>query len=109
MAVNAVSSQLGNQVLVFSVSHGKEGMKIYDHHAAVEGAKETFYRYPIESFNLNFRDGQGRKRMYDFVREVYQKFHLEHLKRIQGALAKMDDPRAQSITSSMSLGDGRYH
>jgi hypothetical protein len=45
---------------------------------------------------------------YDFVREVYHKFYPEHLKRIQDALADMDDPRVQPITSSMSLEDGRY-
>jgi hypothetical protein len=114
MAVNAVvqlhrvlgddrTSRLSGQILVFSVSHDNERVKIYGHYAVIEGAQATFYRYPIESFTLNFHEGQGRKRTYDFVREVYHRFYPEHLKRIQGALAQMIDPRAQSISSSMSI------
>jgi hypothetical protein len=114
MAVNAVvqlhrvlgdkrTSQLSGQILVFSVSHDNERVKIYGHYAVIEGARSTFYRYPIESFTLNFHEGQGRKGTYDFVREIYHSFYPEHLKRIQNALAEMEDPRAQSMTSSMSI------
>ena len=103
MRTHDPTSQLSGQILVFSVSHDNERVKIYGHYAVIDGVKATFYRYPIESFTLNFHEGQGRKRTYDFVREVYHKFYPEHLKRIRSALAEMEDPRAQSITSSMSL------
>ena len=114
MAVNAIiqlyrvlgddqASRLSRQILVFSVSHDNERVKIYGHYAVVEGAKTTYYRYPIESFTLNFHEGQGRRRTHDFVREIYHKFYPRHLKRIRSALAEMDDLRAQSIPSSMSV------
>jgi flagellar biosynthesis GTPase FlhF len=114
VAVNAVlqlhrvlgddrASQLSGQILVFSVSHDNERVKVYGHYTVIEGAKATFYRSPVESFTLNFRNGQGRKRTYDFVRELYRKFYPEHLKRIREALAEMDNPRAQSMTSNMSV------
>ncbi|KAN0074178.1 hypothetical protein V8E54_008115 [Elaphomyces granulatus] len=99
MAVNAII-QLYRWVLAFSVSHNNELVRIYVHYAVVEEAMESFF--------LDSGDRQGRKRTYDFVREVYHKFYPEHLKRIQDALAAMDDPRVQSITSRMSLEDGRY-
>ena len=61
MAVNAMiqlyrvlgddrASQLSRQILVFSVSHDKERVKVYGHYAVTEGATTTCYRYPIESF-----------------------------------------------------------
>jgi hypothetical protein len=116
MAVNAIiqlyrvlggdqTSKLSGQILVFSVSHTNEQIKIYGHYAIIEGAKVTFHRYRIKTFNLGPGEDIGsRKKTYDFVREVYGKFYLEHLKRIQDALAKMENPRAMSIDESESQG-----
>lgn len=97
--------ELSGQILVFSVSHDNERVKLYGHFAVVEGEKACFYRYPIASFVLNFEENQGRKRTHDFVREVYDKFYPAHLKRICDALAAMKDPRALSMTSHMSVED----
>lgn len=116
MAVNAIIQlhrvlgmdhliPLSGQVLAFSVSHDNERVKLYGHFAVIEGSKERFYRYPIESFTLNFRNGQGRKRTSDFIRGVYQKVYPKHLTRIREALAKMDSPQAQSVVSSINLED----
>jgi hypothetical protein len=95
MAVNAIiqlyrvlgneqTPQLSGRVLAFSVSHNNELVRIYGHYAVVEEAMESFF--------LDSGDRQGRKRTYDFVREVYHKFYPEHLKRIQDALADMTIP-----------------
>ncbi len=117
VAVNAViqlfraldgneASELSGQVLVFSISHDNERVKLYGHFAIIDEEKATFYRYPIASFVLNFEENQGRKRTHDFVREIYHKFYPAHLKRICDALAKMEDPRTLSMTSSMSIEEG---
>ena len=114
MAVNAIvqlfraldgdqASQFSGQVLVFSISHDNERVKLYGHFAVIQGEQTMFYRYFIASFVLNYEESQGRKRTHDFVREVYHSFYPEHLKRIRDALAEMDDPRAQSITSIISI------
>lgn len=109
MAVNAIvqlyqalegqkALQLTGQILVFSISHDNEWVKIYGHYAVLEGEKVTFCRYPIESFTLNFNEGQGRKRTYDFVRGIYHTFYPQHLKRIQSALAEISKPSTQPNT-----------
>ena len=114
MAVNAIvqlfraldgnqASQLSGQVLVFSISHDNERAKMYGHFAVIQGEQTTFYRHFVASFVLNYEESQGRKRTHDFVREVYHSFYPEHLKRIRDALAEMDDPRAQSMTSIISV------
>ncbi|KAK5080089.1 hypothetical protein LTR05_008800 [Lithohypha guttulata] len=114
MAVNAIIQlyraadeaqvpELSGRILVFSVSHDSERVKLYGHFAIIDGEKIAFYRYPIESFVLNFEASQGRKRTHDFVREIYHTFYPAHLKRIRDALAAMKDPRNVSMTSSMSI------
>ena len=99
-------SDLSRQILVFSISHDNERVKLYGHFAVIDGENTTFYRYPIASFVLNFEENQGRKRTHDFVREIYHKFYPAHLKRICDALAKMEDPRTLSMTSSMIIEEG---
>ena len=96
-------SELSGQILVFSVSHDHEQVKIYGHYAILDGTQTTFYRYLFDSFNLNTGLGQHREKVYGFVREVYHKFYRAHLKRICDALAQMEDPRTLSMTSVMSI------
>ncbi len=114
MAVNAIVqlcrtadeaqvADLSGRILVFSVSHDNERVKLYGHFATIDGDKMAFYRYPIESFVLNFEENQGRKRTHDFVREIYHTYYPAHLKRIRNALAAMEDPRNVSMTSRMSI------
>ncbi|RMD41833.1 hypothetical protein DV735_g3256, partial [Chaetothyriales sp. CBS 134920] len=62
----------------------------------------AFYRHRIDSFHLGPGKHAGnRKKVYDFVREVYKTFYPAHLKRIQDALKQMKDPRAQSMPASV--------
>ncbi|KAL9619741.1 MAG: hypothetical protein Q9160_005672 [Pyrenula sp. 1 TL-2023] len=110
MAVNAIiqlyqslgdqkATQLSGKVLVFSISHDNERVKIYGHYAIVQEGRITFLRYLIESFIFNIPGGQGRKRTYDFVREIYQTFYPQHLKRVQDALKELAVPHIQSDIS----------
>ncbi|RMD39141.1 hypothetical protein DV735_g5988, partial [Chaetothyriales sp. CBS 134920] len=116
MAVNAIvqlhqvlgddqaSAKLSGQILVFSISHTDEHVKIYGHYAIITGAKVTFYRHRIDSFNLGPGKNAGnRKKAYDFVREIYKSFYPAHLKRIQDALGQMEDPRQRAMAASMSI------
>ncbi|KAK5093245.1 hypothetical protein LTR70_004888 [Exophiala xenobiotica] len=116
MAVNAIVQlcraadeaqvvDLSGRILVFSVSHDNERVKLYGHFAIIDGEKMAFYRYPVASFVLNFEESQGRKRTHDFVREIYHSFYPAHLKRIRDALAAMDDPRNVAMTSGVSMDE----
>lgn len=108
MAVNAIIqlcravdetkvADLSGQILVFSVSHDNLLVQIY-------GAdKLAFYRYPVASLVLNCEESQGRKRTYDFVREIYHSSYPAHLYRIRDVLAATDDPRNVAMISGMSV------
>ena len=97
------AAQLHGQILVFSVSHDNERVKLYGHFPVLEGDRTAFYRYPIASFDLNFEENQGRKRTHDFVRAIYRTFFPEHVNRVRTVLSKMEDPRSQSMYSDMSV------
>lgn len=118
MAVNAivqlhrvlgdeVTSQLNGQVLVFSVSHDNEFVKIYGHYAVIKDAETTFHRELLDSFGLDLH--RHRKRSYDFVREVYDSFFPAHLQRITDALAAMDDPQDPATISVGSVEESGSH
>lgn len=94
--------QLSGQTLMYTISHDNERVKIYGHFATLQG-KLDFYRYLIGSFIFNFEPSQGRTTTPDFRRAIYDTVYLLHWKRIQSALAKMEDPRARSVTSNLSL------
>ena len=97
------AAQLNGQILVFSVSHDNERVKLYGHFPVLTREKATFYRYPIATFDLNFEESHGRRRTHDFVRAIYDKFFPDHVKRVRDALAKMEDPRNRSMYSDMSV------
>jgi hypothetical protein len=81
-------------------------VKIYGHYALVDDDQITFYRYPIDTFSLNFHSGRDRKKAYDFTREVYSKFYPEHLDRIRRALSELDGPRERSSAPSVIVDEG---
>ena len=74
--VNA--SRLSREISVFSISQN-DRVKIYGHYALVESEKISFYRYPIDTFSLNFHNGRDREKVYDLTREVYRKFYPKTL------------------------------
>lgn len=45
------AAQLSGQVLVFSVSHDNERLKLYGHFPVLGRERAAFYRYPIASFD----------------------------------------------------------
>jgi hypothetical protein len=102
------ASQLSGRVLVFSISHDNELVKLYGHFAIIEGGRITFYRFLIARIDIapiavDREESRGWKRTYDFVREIYHKFYPQHLQRIRDILGEMDDPRTRSMVSNMSI------
>ncbi|RMZ79681.1 hypothetical protein DV738_g3246, partial [Chaetothyriales sp. CBS 135597] len=70
------ANDLNGQILVFSISHDNERVKIYGHFPILSPTTNTTacYRFPVASFVLNFDGSQGWKKTADFVREVYKTF-----------------------------------
>ncbi|MCJ1386984.1 hypothetical protein MMC17_010113 [Xylographa soralifera] len=80
-------------------------VKIYGHYALIEGAKITFHRHLIRSFDFTEREGNNRWTAYKFVRKVYDHFAPIHLKRIQSAVARLREPNLESFTSVASADE----
>jgi hypothetical protein len=93
------AEELHRKILIFSISHDHIWVNIYGHYALIDGAKITFHRHPIRSFNLTDRDGNDRWTAYKFVRKVYDHFAPIHLKRIQSAVARLREPDLEPCTS----------
>ena len=91
--------KLHRKVLVFSISHDHSTVKIYGHYALIKD-KTTFHRHIIHHFDLTAYDGQNRWTAYFFVRKVYEYFAPIHLKRIQSAVAQLDEPQCESLIST---------
>ncbi|TKA72809.1 hypothetical protein B0A55_09527 [Friedmanniomyces simplex] len=84
------------RILVFSVSHNNRLVNLYGHYAVASNSKDgkdgtteglEYFRYDIAMFSLTMYDGRDRYKAYNFIRNVYDDFALEHLRRIQDAVA----------------------
>ncbi|KKZ60135.1 hypothetical protein EMCG_05160 [[Emmonsia] crescens] len=83
--------ELDGEILAFSMSHDHRSVRIYGHHAIVEGGQTTFYSYPIRTFDFTELDGRERWTAYKFTRNIYDKFMPIHLKRICSAIDQIPD------------------
>ncbi|KAF2214178.1 hypothetical protein CERZMDRAFT_21453, partial [Cercospora zeae-maydis SCOH1-5] len=100
IAVNAVvrlcraageqsAESLSGHVLVFSVSHDNERVKIYGHFPIIREGRTTFHRYYVHDYSLNGHYGRDRNTGSNFTRAVYRDFYPLHLRRIQQAIARL--------------------
>lgn len=83
--------ELDGEILAFSISHDQRLVRIYGHHAVVEGRRTTLYSYPIRTFDFTELDGRERWTAYKFTRNIYDKFMPIHLKRICSAIDQIPD------------------
>lgn len=74
-------------------------VKIYGHYVLVGKDKSTFHRHLVRSFDITDYDGKNRWTAYNFVRKLYDHFAPIHLKRIQSAVAQLDEPPSESFMS----------
>ena len=98
----ARAADLSGQVLVFSVSHDLQCIKVFGHFAIITPEDTSYHCYPVVSLLLDSEDMDGLKRSYSFVREVYQSFLPAHLGRIRSALALLPTPPPGSVPFRMS-------
>jgi hypothetical protein len=57
-------------------------MRIYSYYPIINGNKTTFYRHPIYKFSFIALNGKEKWTAYKFIKNVYNKWILTHLKRI---------------------------
>ena len=90
---------LDGKILVFTISHNNRIVNLYGHYAVANDEAEhglDFFRYDIALFSLTMYDGRERFKAYNFVRNVYDNFAPEHLKRIRDAAAGLPAPASQT-------------
>ncbi|KAI9888761.1 MAG: hypothetical protein M1814_006455 [Vezdaea aestivalis] len=92
--------ELNRKVLGFSISHDCRSVLIYAHYVVVSGNATKFYRHTLEDFNFTERSGCRRWTCYKFTRNVYDKFVVIHLKRIQDTIAKVENSSGLSVSAS---------
>ncbi|KAK0836804.1 hypothetical protein LTS02_018073 [Friedmanniomyces endolithicus] len=101
---------LTGQILTFSVSHNNRLVNLYGHYAIAGSSNENsaeslqFFRHDIAMFGLMMYDGRERYNSYNFIRNLYDKFGPEHLRRIQDAVGQMPSP-AQRTGLSFAASD----
>jgi hypothetical protein len=97
---------LTGHILVFSVSHDNERVKIYGHFPIIRDGRTTFHRYYVHDYSLDGHYGRDRNTGSNFTRALYRDFYPLHLRRIQQAIARLPDPRINSMVSDISFGEG---
>ncbi|WPG98973.1 Hypothetical protein R9X50_00177500 [Acrodontium crateriforme] len=100
-----MAKTLSGQILVFSVSHDNERVKIYGHFPLIRNGKITFHRYYVDDYSLDSHYGRDRDKGSNFTRAVYRIFYPRHVQRIRDALTKLDDPITRLVMSEISIDD----
>ena len=94
---------LYGQVLVFTVSHDNDSVRLYGHYATINEADElNIYRYNIAMISLSAKDGADRFVAYNFVRNVCDKFAPAHRRRIQDIIRCKDHLKRQSLGNELT-------
>ncbi|TKA61583.1 hypothetical protein B0A55_13560, partial [Friedmanniomyces simplex] len=106
------------RILVFSVSHNNRLVNLYGHYAVASNSKDgkdgnteglEYFRFDIAMFSLTMYDGKDRYKAYNFIRNVYDDFALEHLRRIQDAVAQLPSPEKRTglsfATSDLAVNE----
>jgi hypothetical protein len=84
--------ELDGEILVFSISHDHETVRIYGHYPRIQGDQIHLHRHLIRGFLLRDQDGKEKWTTYHLVRKMYDHFAPIHLNRIRGAIAKLPVP-----------------
>lgn len=92
--------ELDREILVFSISHDYEDVRIHGHYAHIEGDKITLHRHLIRILNIRDQNGKEKWTTYHIVRKIYDYFAPIHLERIRGAVAKLPVGSTFGISSS---------
>jgi hypothetical protein len=80
------AEELYREVLVFSISHDHETVRIYGHYPMIDGTKTTYWRLSLRKFD--FIEGKGLEKWtaYTFMMNFYGIWVPAHFKRITSAV-----------------------
>lgn len=95
--------ELHREILAFSVSHDNEAVRIYGHYPLIDEAKITFHRHSIHKFYFTTLNGKEKWTAYKFIKNVYDKWMPDHLKRICSAIDDIPSNINLELSQSASL------
>ncbi len=98
-------NELHREILAFSVSHDHRTVRIYDHYPVISGDKATFYRHPVQTFDLTALDGKEKWTAYRFAKNVYEMWMPTHLKRIRSAIDELPPDLDFEVSEQSELGE----
>lgn len=78
--------ELNQKILIFSISHDNEVVRMYEHYALIKEKHTLFYRYSIDKLDFTKKNDKEKWTSYMFIRNVYDKFYSIHYKRIYFAI-----------------------
>ena len=81
--------ELNREIVGFSFSHDHEFVRIWGYYPVINGAKTTFWRYPIRKFDFTERKGKEKWTAYTFTKNVYDIWMPAHFKRISSAIDEL--------------------
>jgi hypothetical protein len=80
--------ELHQEILLSSISHDNEAVRMHGLHALINGNDTSFYLYPIKKFDFTNEDGKEKWVAYTFTRNVNDIWMPTHLRRIRSAIDK---------------------
>ncbi|OQN95107.1 hypothetical protein B0A48_18881, partial [Cryoendolithus antarcticus] len=69
------AESLTGHILVISISHDNERVKIYGHFPIIRDGRTTFHRYYLHDYSLDGHYGRDRNTGSNFTRAVYRDFY----------------------------------
>ena len=61
-------------MIVFSISHDGEYVRLYGHYALIKDDVAKFYRHFIKNFDFTSEDGKDKWTAYRFTKNIYFEF-----------------------------------
>lgn len=77
--------EVNQPILAFSVSQDHQFVRIYGHHAVINGKDAKYHRHPIPKFDFTDLDGRDKWTAYQFKLNVYNSRVPTHVESICSA------------------------
>ncbi len=74
--------ELNQKILIFSISHDNEAVRMYEHYALIKEKHTLFYRHSIKKFDFTSENDEEKWTSYKFTRNVLEMFYSIHHERI---------------------------
>ncbi|KAK9434866.1 phosphatidylserine decarboxylase [Metarhizium brunneum] len=94
--------ELDGEILIFSVSHDNESVRIYGWYPATGASKTTIHRHTIRKFNFTELDGRDKWATDTFTKNVYRVYMPGFLDLIHSAVDQLPHDLLCGIRSDLS-------